>query len=950
MTLTILLLLLCSITLNAQNIPFVPPTYNYSSSHYNAGNQNWAVDQGVDGVIYIANNDGLLTFDGVNWELLTLPNNLSVKSILIDNHNATEKIYIGSFEEFGYFERNSKNRYIYHSLKPLLKDFEFRNDEIWTIHKHGNKLFFQTFSSYFVLDENTSKITSHKLYPAPLYFFSLNNELYAQYIDEHIYKYNGSEFIKLLEKSRIKDDVAVAILPFEDNLLLFSSKNGIYLYDSVTDNLTEWKTEIDSELANSSINRVILLQDTTFIIGTLNNGIYAIDKFGKLQWHLNRSNGLLNNTVLGLFTDNQNNVWAALDNGLSYIYTSSPISFYEPIDSQIGMVTDILMDEEEAYLATNQGIYKYSYNKKDILQLPDAAIQSWYIHKFDDQIITGNNFGTSFINNGSIVPIPEGSTGGMDIKQVNLYGKDILLESTYNDLQVYRNNYGKWAYSHKIAGFSDLINQIEVDHSGNIWAAHMYKGIYKLRTDTELRNITQQTYYSKLDKNLVNNSPIRLMKLKGRIVFTDRNMFYTYDDLTDKIIPFDQLNNDLKGLTDTHKIVKVDDSTFWFIRNNEYNLIYFRNNRYVSGMKIPFILLNNPPIKGQGNVYLATNGISYFSLNGGIGRFIEMDKKTTQSQINLEISSAWSFDRKKNLRNYIDSNNINKIPYSGNNISFKLQYPDYSKAHSAVQCQLIGYDNNWIDISDNLTVNYTNLPAGKYKFDARALGKDEITLSILSFQFEIKNPWYKTGWAKTSYILIFTFLLLWFINEYLNRIIQRKNRLFTELEKERVSQLEKQKTLIAHLKNQQLETDLSYKSKELANATMLIINNEELLSNLKSTIQKYILDGKFNRVAGTKLVNLIDDNMSDDDEWTLFQENFDLIHENFFRKLKHKYPSLTPSDLRLCTLLRLNYSTKEIARMLNLTPRGVEAARYRLRKKLLLDGDISLIEFMINFK
>lgn len=80
-----------------------------------------------------------------------------------------------------------------------------------------------------------------------------------------------------------------------------------------------------------------------------------------------------------------------------------------------------------------------------------------------------------------------------------------------------------------------------------------------------------------------------------------------------------------------------------------------------------------------------------------------------------------------------------------------------------------------------------------------------------------------------------------------------------------------------------------------------------------------------------------------------FQENFDLIHKNFFRNLISTYPNLTPADLRLCALLRLNYSTKEIARIQNLTLRGVEAARYRLRKKIDIQENEDLVSFMINF-
>jgi ligand-binding sensor domain-containing protein len=136
--------------LRAQSIPFVPPSYNYGSNTYNAGSQNWSVAQGKDGVIYIANNDGLLSFDGVNWRLHLLPFNRGAKSVYVDRHAEKERIYVGSFEEFGYFEKNAANQLEYHSLKALLESYTFHNDEIWTIHKLGDEIFFQSFSSYFV--------------------------------------------------------------------------------------------------------------------------------------------------------------------------------------------------------------------------------------------------------------------------------------------------------------------------------------------------------------------------------------------------------------------------------------------------------------------------------------------------------------------------------------------------------------------------------------------------------------------------------------------------------------------------------------------------------------------------------------------------------------------------------------------------------------------------------
>ncbi len=934
----------------AQSPSFVPPVYNYTSNIYNADNQNWAIAQGNDGVMYIGNNKGLLTFDGVNWNLYRLPNNLGIKSILIDKTRNPERIYIGSFEEFGFFEKNSANRLIYHSLKPLVKNYQFHNDEVWTICQLNDTLFFQTFSSYFVYNDEWAEIKYFRREPAPLYFFSVKGSLYAQYINEHFYRYNGSDFKLLLTRDQLKNDEIVSVQPFGKNLLLFSSENGILEYSIHSNTLSEWETVVDAELKRARINRVVSIADSIYIIGTLSDGIFVLDAKGQLNYHLNRNNGLNNNTVLGLFCDNENNVWVALDNGVAYVQTKSSISFFEPVDIQIGLVEDMLIDNHVFYLATNQGIYKYSETLDKIIALPGFEIQSWFIRKFNDQIIIGNNKGTSFLKNDRNIPVINSSAGGMDIKAVNLYGEDILLESTYSDLQIFKQENGQWSFSHKIANFSDLINRIEVDHTGNIWAGHMYKGVYRLRMDEQLQKIVEKEYFSSLDSLQSYPNPIRVMKLRGRIIFADGRAFYTYDDIAQKITLFNQLNQDLPDLADTHRVVAVNDSLCWFVRSNEYSLVCYKDGHYKIQEKIPFSILNNPPNMGRGNVYVDDNGISYFCLNGGIGKYFPVKKSDQKVAPRFDLSWVSCYNRKNNQVTYLPLNKKNAISYRDNNITFQFQYPDYSKKPIKIECFLEGYDSKWMTLPSNLNVNYANLPSGNYMLKARVVNQDGCELSLYTFPFQITTPWYKTGWAILFYVLAFMMFTSWIINRYLNAVIQRKNKVFAQQEKERIAQLERQEKVITALKNEQLQADLTYKSKELANATMLIISHEEFLNSLKKEIQDNILSGKIQRAQGNELIKMIESNFSGKDEWAVFQENFDLIHENFFRKLKERYPSLTPSDLKLCALLRLNYSSKEIAKMLNLSIRGVEAARYRLRKKLALDGKDDLVTFMINFK
>lgn len=949
--LPLLILLLVPKKSFSQDTSFVPLTFNYTTHNYNAGNQNWTIAQGSDRVLYFGNEHGLLTFDATNWKLHPLPNNLSVKSVLIDATSSDpERIYVGSFEEFGYFEKNDKNELEYYSLKDLVKDYLLYNDEIWTINKVENNIYFQSFSSYFIYNESAHTIKTIKSFPAPLYFFTADNKLYAQFIDDNFYILNNGEFEILISRDKFNNDNIVSVLPFNNDLFLFTASNGIFSYNIETENLKHIATSLTDKQKKQTVNRVIAISDSSFVIGTLNNGLYALKTDGSLLWELNQNRGLNNNTVLGLFKDKEDNVWTTLDNGIACIQHNSNISIFEPFQHKIGMTEDILVRDNQFYLATNQGIYAYNEKNKEIIHLPGLNVQSWFVRGFDNQIITGNNSGTSFIENNRRIEIPESSTGGTDIKPINIFGKEFLLESTYTAFQIYlKNDQNRWEFSHKVANFFDLINQIEYDHTGNIWASHMYKGIYILRFDEQLKEVEHNEFYSSLDSLQPPSMPIRVMKLRGRIVITDGNYFYTYDDISQNIIKYDQLNTQLQSLADTRKITALNDTTFWFLRTDEHTLVSYISGEYSVVDKISFSILDSPPNRGRGNIFVDNNNVSYFCLNGGMGKYILTN--INQSDLpEIGISGLWCYNRKSDSNKALTINKKNIISNIENNVSIQFQYPDYSRKKFTVECLLVDYDTRWINTSADLSVFYSNLPANNYKLNARVMNDKGIEVSSLSILFKVKAPWFKTLPAYLIYFLSFLLLMYILIHTYIRTTVNKRRKIFQQLERDRILQLNKQEKIIAEMRTEKLEDDLTYKSKELANATMLIINQEEILNKLKTEIQEQIRTGKMNRSHGLSLIKMIEQNISDEDEWAVFQENFDLIHENFFTKLKQAYPDLTSGDLRLSALLRLNYTSKEIAKMLNLSIRGVEAARYRLRKKLELNKSENLTLFIMNFK
>ncbi len=246
-------------------------------------------------------------------------------------------------------------------------------------------------------------------------------------------------------------------------------------------------------------------------------------------------------------------------------------------------------------------------------------IQSWFIKSFGEQIFVGHNLGTSLLENGRSTPVLEALTGGMDIKQAVIDGKNVLLESTYSSLYIYRQAAsGKWDFSHLVEGFTDLIKNLEIDHAGNVWAGHMYKGVYRLRLDGDLRKVTEIENYQSLDSAQTRPPrPIKVMKLKGRIVFTDGDLFYTYDDIHGKIVLHDLLN---RYLPICRHISHYSRKRYVALVRPQYGVcsgLFQRRCLYPErshSIQYP----QHPPNMGRANMYVADERTTYFCLNGAL--------------------------------------------------------------------------------------------------------------------------------------------------------------------------------------------------------------------------------------------------------------------------------------------------------------------------------------------
>jgi DNA-binding CsgD family transcriptional regulator len=193
------------------------------------------------------------------------------------------------------------------------------------------------------------------------------------------------------------------------------------------------------------------------------------------------------------------------------------------------------------------------------------------------------------------------------------------------------------------------------------------------------------------------------------------------------------------------------------------------------------------------------------------------------------------------------------------------------------------------------------------------------------------------------YVLLLVIIIIITHNAYKRYYKKQKHELKRQANRElELKELESQKQLI-NIKNEKLEQNINSKSRELAVSTMSLIKKNEFLGSIKDELQKEKPLSK----SSQNVIRIINKNINNTDDWKMFKEAFNNLDKDFLKTIKSKHPSLTPNDLKLCAYLRLNLSSKEIAPLFNISTKSVEVKRYRLRKKMDLNREIGLTDYIL---
>jgi len=909
---------------------------NYAPDEYGAGNQNW--DMSSDGRrLFLANNFGLMVVDGQAARLHRLPQGSIVRSVAAIG----DRVYTGSFQEFGYWTADESGMLAYTSLVPFHTGTSLANEEFWTIHAFDGAVYFQSFGR--ILRYDLERVTEVEIPGAMMFLHAANGRLMAQMIRGGLYELQDGRMVAVPNSAFLTDTEVKTILPLGSrDWLIGTSTRGVYRYDGVR--FTRWAPAATEELTRSQINQGVRVGDR-IVFGTILRGLYIYTPDGVLVKQVNTASGLMNNTVLSMMGDERGNVWVGLDKGYAHVAFDSPITVYRDDRGGIGSVYSAALVKDALYVGTNQGIHVYRMMPDgrfaDRRFLAGSEGQVWFLQVVDDRLYAGLNDGTFVLDGNRLVRVSD-VTGGYTFKRITGTESPRMLQSTYGSLVLYDRMNGIWRKHRELAGFHAPGRFMERDPSGAIWIGHSIQGVFRLLPNDRFDSIT---HVQRMEP-----PTNRVFLVDSRILIAASDGLFQWDPLREVLVPYDGLNGLLGEDRQVLNILPAGSGRYWVVRRDEVDLVEIRFGTVRELYRLAPAMYGLTLVQGHETVVTLSEHLHVICLDDG---FAILNLQSTAGQDLRTDPPTIHAIRAMDAEGQVFSGTWRQrgVPYRFHNI-----HAEWSSGRSAgirpyYQIRMRGVDEQWSEWEARTSATYERLPPGDYTLEVRMLTESGRLSEIARATIHIRSPWFLAGPAMVLYgLLLVSFGVMIRLYVSRRRWKQRENEM--RAENESVRQLkEKAENDLVVMANEKLQNEVAYKSNQLANSTMAMIRKNELLGRIREELdgQRAELGTRYPARYHNRLIRLIDQGLKDEMEWEQFENLYDQAHSDFFKRLKDDFPLLTPSDLRLCAYLRMNLSSKEIAPLLNISVRGVEERRYRLRKRLDLRSDQNLTELIMTY-
>lgn len=876
----------------AQPVPEkgVPLLQSFTPSQYLHKGKIWDIGSAPNGIVYMAADKGLLEFDGKTWNSFTGSDGFT-RSLLVDNDST---IYTGSDLDFGVWKRNKYQVFEYTSLYPFRDDNAGINEEFWDVFKlNDNVLFASSQNIYIYKNQHFTKISAPTKFTGS---FSVNDSLYFADEKAGLYRMDGLSLKQVVNFPAGAEFEIAGIYRHPQGIVLVTRNSGLVLFSS--GKLSFLNNAVSQHLKTAKVFSFTPVGDQYLAFGTILKGLYITDINGRIIHQINRNKGLPNNTILSLHYSPVGKLWMGMDYGVAAIDLHQRFTTFYDFRGDFGSGSAALICDGIFFLGTNQGLYQSAwddlnndseYNRFQLV--PGSEGQVWCLEEIDNSVLLGHDKGLFILNGNSIQNISD-EPGVWTIVPY----KDYLLTGNYNGISIFRKAGNTWIFLKKMALILGSCNQLIVEKDNILWVNIPNFGVIRAVLDDDL--YPSERLILK-DKEFEGADPFLKKSDSGVLLVTDRFQ-YTFSAAERKFVNKVNAGSqpEIEGLINgPHRSAVIHQDYAFFPVYNGFALKYLKSGNEPAG-----------------------------HVNTLCVRKIE--------------ASGRNHDR----TNFYPGASI---PFRQNSLKVECIVPNLDNVLYQYRLDESG---KWSPWDSNNTFELFNLKRGKHTLFVRASVNNEM-LQILEIPFRIEAPWFLSWLAYLIYFVTAVLLIYGLLTlQKLSLKKHRKQHLIKEQRSLR-EQAEKHRQEVMTLEQEMLQAEynklkqqLKAKTVELACKAKVDDEKNRMLISLKEKFERVQKEPALAQMTFKEINRILDSFLNK--EVNTFEIQIDELHQEFYKKLKDRYPGLSNNDLRLCAYLKIGLNSREIADILNILPSSAFISRSRLRKKLNIGADEDLYGFL----
>ncbi|MEL6676703.1 MAG: ATP-binding protein [Bacteroidota bacterium] len=754
----------------------LPNIQNFKPSDYGASSSNYAVVQDYRGVMYFGNYRGILSFNGVDWNLIGLPQNQQVRSMAADSLG---RVYAGSVGIFGMLRPDSLGNMqfwtpldTFQGPRPNYSDFMAVTGTergIWArsmtrrgklYHWDGETLTFYTSPSIDRVDN----------------MFFLHGFLFAAVEETGLEVWMENDFVPLPGSQALSGLQITNMLPMGPRgMLLFTAKKGIYkiLLEQRELKVEKLQTEIDDVLEEGQTGRTFLdLGNGYYLFSSARNGVYIIDAEGKVHKHITADAGLQDNIVQGGLVDEHGDIWLALSKGISRLGWSSDLSVWGESSGLEGIVFNTTRHQGVLYATTPFGVFYLQDGR--FFQVKNLNAESWQLLQLKEHAEAAPRLFVSAY--GGFYEIRDKKAQKVrpgllfyNVYQSPAYPKHVFNLAGPRGFVYMAMEKGRWGKLKKIQGIKGSFKSMALRPNGELWMVKLLQKGEVVRYQLNGKDswyVAEEKHFGEADGLPPTEG---VFHFGEEVVFATEKGLFRYDAQQDTFLLDTRFEQDSVMDSGVLRFREGPSGRIWIERN--YQSKRDQQARRWIEVAVPqpdgTYFLDQNKLKGLassevwGDIYEEENGLAWIGTpeglyclqekdrNPALRQFESMIRKVMIGEDSLIFAGAFPKDWSKPV-----------IPYKNNALTFHYNATFYQGAKELRFSYLLqGRDEHWSPWVREVKKDYTLLPPGKYEFLVKAQNIYGQESAPQGFSFTILPPWYRTTWAFIAYALLAVFLV-----------------------------------------------------------------------------------------------------------------------------------------------------------------------------------------------